>query len=174
MWIKTLTTLLLHQSLHSLQVSFHYLLSWYATILCRLVGLVYTYLAGHVGRDGNEGTFRALIRGYTHWASGRMEELQVITNNPDFCHVHEAIHEGRYIPCVPSPGTRRESCQNLFSYMSVCSWVFVLDSFHLPVSWMFTVLNVLSDSRKSASCTHVSAVLHALSALTPTSFVANK
>ena len=51
------------------------------------VGLVYTYLAGHVGHTGDEGAFRALSRGYTHWASGRVDELQVNTNNPQCCHV---------------------------------------------------------------------------------------
>ena len=51
------------------------------------LGLLYTYLAGHVGRDGSEGAFRALSRGYTHWASGRLEELQVNTNHPEYCHV---------------------------------------------------------------------------------------
>ena len=46
------------------------------------VGLVYTYLAGNVGQAGDEGAFRALARGYTHWASGRLQQLQVNTNNP--------------------------------------------------------------------------------------------
>ena len=51
------------------------------------IGLVYTYLAGHVGCVGDEGAFRALSRGYTHWASGRLEEIQVNTNHPQYCHV---------------------------------------------------------------------------------------
>ena len=50
-------------------------------------GLIYTYLAGHVGHVGDQGAFRALSRGYTHWASGRVDELQVNTNNPEYCHV---------------------------------------------------------------------------------------
>lgn len=60
------------------------------------VGLVYTYLAGHVRRVGEEGAFRALARGYTHWASGRLQELQVNTNNPLYCHVQ----------CVMSPSMK--------------------------------------------------------------------
>ena len=48
---------------------------------------MYTYLAGHVGHDGDEGAFRALTRGYQYWASGRIEEIQVNTNHPEFCHV---------------------------------------------------------------------------------------
>ncbi len=51
------------------------------------IGLVYTYLAGYVGRAGEEGAFRALARGYTHWASGRLQVLKVNTNNPSYCHV---------------------------------------------------------------------------------------
>ena len=59
------------------------------------VRLVYTYLAGHVGRAG-KGAFRALELGYMHWASGRLQELQVNTNNPLHCHVQ----------CVMSPSMR--------------------------------------------------------------------
>ena len=57
---------------------------------------MHTYLAGHVGRVGEEGAFRALTCGYTHWASGRLQELQVSTNNPWYCHVQ----------CVMSPSMR--------------------------------------------------------------------
>ena len=56
-----------------------------------LTGLVYTYLAGHVGRTGDEGAFRALTRGYAHWASGRLEKLSVNTNNPKYCHIRAAM-----------------------------------------------------------------------------------
>ena len=56
-----------------------------------LLGLVYTYLAGHVGRMGEQGAFRALTRGYTHWASGLLQQLEVNTNNPNFCHVRIAM-----------------------------------------------------------------------------------
>ncbi len=52
---------------------------------------MYTYLAGHVGRIGEQGAFRALSRGYTHWASGRVDELQVNTNNPICCHVRSKM-----------------------------------------------------------------------------------
>ena len=49
---------------------------------------MYTYLAGHVRRCSNsEGAFRALKRGYTHWASGRLEKIEVNTNHPGYCHV---------------------------------------------------------------------------------------
>ena len=55
-------------------------------------GLVYTYLAGHVGHTGDQGAFRALARGYTHWASGRLQELEVNTNHPQYCHVRCAMN----------------------------------------------------------------------------------
>lgn len=52
-------------------------------------GLVYTYLAGGVGHDHSEsqGAFRALTRGYTHWASGRLSVLEIHTQHPEYCHV---------------------------------------------------------------------------------------
>ena len=49
--------------------------------------MVYTYLAGHVNPVSDQGAFRALSRGYTHWASGRLEEIQVNTSNPLCSHV---------------------------------------------------------------------------------------
>ena len=56
------------------------------------LGLVYTYLAGHVGHHINsEGAFRALKRGYVHWASGRVEKIDLNTNHPGFCHVRSTM-----------------------------------------------------------------------------------
>lgn len=49
--------------------------------------MVYTYLAGHVSSVGEHGAFRALTRGYTHWASSRLEEIFVNTKNPVWSHV---------------------------------------------------------------------------------------
>lgn len=48
---------------------------------------MYAYLAGHTGRTGEQAAFRALTRGFTHWASGRMEDMEVNTNHPDYCYV---------------------------------------------------------------------------------------
>ena len=50
-------------------------------------GTLYSYLAEGVGHSEGGGAFRALSRGYTHWASGRMEQLQVNVNSTQFCHV---------------------------------------------------------------------------------------
>ncbi len=60
-------------------------------LLSYATGLVYTYLAGYVGHIGNQGAFHALSRGYTHWASGRVEELQVNMNNPLCCDVNSKM-----------------------------------------------------------------------------------
>ena len=51
------------------------------------LGLLYAHLAGNVGKTGEEGAFRALARGYTHWASGRLEQMEVNIQHPEFCHV---------------------------------------------------------------------------------------
>ena len=66
---------------------------------CCYVGLVYTYLAGHVGRTGDQGAFRALARGYTHWSSGRLEEMDVNTNHPEYCHVRCTMTPS--MKCIP-------------------------------------------------------------------------
>ena len=50
------------------------------------VGALYSYLVEDVGKSGGEGTFRVLSRGYVHWASGRMEKLEINVQNSMFCH----------------------------------------------------------------------------------------
>ena len=67
---------------------------------CIHIGLVYTYLAGHVGHTSGLGAFRALTRGYTHWASGRLQEMEVNITHPAYCHVRcvmkPSMKEGLY------------------------------------------------------------------------------
>ena len=48
---------------------------------------LYEYLAEGVGNVSGKGAFRALTRGYTHWASGRINKLEVNTCNPTLCFV---------------------------------------------------------------------------------------
>ena len=65
-------------------------------------GLVYTYLAGHIGHRKNlEGAFRALKRGYIHWASGRVVKIEINAINPDYCHVRStmkpSMKQGSYL-----------------------------------------------------------------------------
>ena len=64
---------------------------------------MYTYLAGHVGHDGDEGAFRALTRGYQRWASGRIEEIRTSKHKPSrvLCMLyHETLHEDGPLQCV--------------------------------------------------------------------------
>ena len=52
------------------------------------LGLLYTYLAEGTGnQSAGHGAFRALQRGYNHWASGRRNHLEVNYKHPLFCHV---------------------------------------------------------------------------------------
>ena len=54
---------------------------------------MYVYLASSAGRDvgKQEGTFRALTRGYTPWASGRISQIEVNLENPMYCHVRSTM-----------------------------------------------------------------------------------
>ena len=67
---------------------------------CVTVGMVYSYLDNHTGRERGEGTFRALSHGYTHWASGRVERTEVNYENSLYCHVQSvmnpSIRQGSY------------------------------------------------------------------------------
>ena len=45
-------------------------------------GTIYTYLSAHASQSSGDGTFRALTRGYTHWASGRIDRLEVNAQHP--------------------------------------------------------------------------------------------
>ena len=57
------------------------------------------------GKSGEEGAFRALSRGYTHWASGRLEQMEVNVEYPEFCHVRCYMREDWYLQSVHSTGT---------------------------------------------------------------------
>ena len=45
----------------------------------------------HLVEEKKQGAFRALSRGYTHWASGRLSVLEVNCHNPHYCHVRSAM-----------------------------------------------------------------------------------
>ena len=51
-----------------------------------MLGLLYAYLARGVGHAKADGAFRVLTRGYNHWASGRLAQVQVNTMHPEYCH----------------------------------------------------------------------------------------
>jgi hypothetical protein len=109
-------------------------------------GLVYTYLAGHIGCNSNTvGAFRALKQGYILWASGRLEKIEVNVNRPEYCHIRSAVKA---------------------SMRKVTYTVYFL--FHYTY-YLSSVLRATCPcaAGQSASCIHVSAVLHALADLTP-------
>ena len=57
-----------------------------------LPGVVYAYLAEGVGQSiAAEGAFKASSRGFTHWASGRLDKLEVNTNHRKYCHVRSIM-----------------------------------------------------------------------------------
>jgi hypothetical protein len=39
----------------------------------------------------SQGAFRALSRGYTHWASGRVNNIEVNIRHPYYCHIRSTI-----------------------------------------------------------------------------------
>ena len=40
---------------------------------------------------GGSKTFRALYKGYNHWASGRVDRIEVNTQNPLYCFVRCSV-----------------------------------------------------------------------------------
>jgi len=60
-------------------------------IPCVTAGTIYAYLSSRVGHESGEGTFRALTRGYTHWASGRIDRLDINTQHPEYCHIQSVM-----------------------------------------------------------------------------------
>ena len=142
---------------------------------CCCVGLVYTYLVGHVGRTGDQGAFRVLARGYTHWSSGRLEEIDVNTNHSEYCHVR----------CTMTPSMKSipyhiylllgrdgelaticsATCECAAGYVVFCCYTYV-PSLPLPLSPVYLLIRhkhlrmhkgllFIFLYRKSASCTRV-------------------
>ena len=130
------------------------------------VGLLYGYLAGHVrSHSSSEGAFRALKRGYVHWASGRVQKIEVNIGHPLFCHVRSKIKPSMkdgtynvYLLLATSKGcaVEKATCE--------CAAGYVNSQTHVHVHYWL----ILSFSL-SASCTHVSALLHGLVKISPTS-----
>ena len=60
----------------------------------------YYYLAEGVGNAKGSNAFRALKRGYVHWASGRLSKLEVQTRHPNFtfvrCSMIPSMRTGTY------------------------------------------------------------------------------
>ena len=65
-------------------------------------GTMYQYLSSGAGRvcDVEGTTFRALYKGYNHWASGRVDKIEVNTQNPFYCFIRcsvtPSMKQGQY------------------------------------------------------------------------------
>ena len=59
----------------------------YELVLILYTGTLYTYLSVECERLTGHGAFRALQRGYVHWASGRISRIEVNCQHPMYCHV---------------------------------------------------------------------------------------
>ena len=83
---------------------------------------MYVYVASGAGRDvgKQEGTFRALMRGYTHWASGRISQIEVNLENPMYCHVRStmtpSMKQGN-LSCMAVAGKEWRFCDCTFSHL---------------------------------------------------------
>ena len=120
---------------------------------------MYTYLAGHIGHFGVQGAFRALTRGYTQWASGRLQEMELNTKHRSYCHIRctmiPSMRAGVYILLG-----REGELSTICSATCECSAGYAIETRFL------SCLNAgFLYNRLSASCTHVSAVLQALTSI---------
>ena len=76
-----------HIIIHIILVPYAYVYSSVVIIVSfYVIGLLYTYLAKECERLTGHGAFRALQRGYIHWASGRLSQIEVNCQHPKFCH----------------------------------------------------------------------------------------
>ena len=117
--------------------------------------------------------FRALSQGFTHWASGRLSVLEINTQHPNYCHVHSTVKPsmkaGTYQVYVLLWQLQHVNVLRgmplLYSLRSF-TCTYLTPSIMLPVISYTCIFH-----RKCASCTHVSALLQALVAMTPTRFL---
>ena len=134
-------------------------------LLFFVLGLLYTYLADCSGKSGRGGAFRALQRGYTHWSSGRLAKIEINFRHPLFCHVKcqmtPSMKKGVYKVYILLQ--RQDNLGAISVATCDCAAGYVKNI-------NYSVVLTKSCCRKSASCTHVSALLHALASLSPFDF----
>ena len=130
--------------------------------------MLYSYLAHGVGCSETQGAFRALTRGYSHWVSGRLVQLEVQTLHPLYCHIRATL--------TPSMKPRsyhvyvllmREGLVGTIQ-AATCECAAGYDNIVIGDICSSAIICIHFIDRKLASCTHVSAVLHALVAMTST------
>ena len=112
-----------------------------------------------VGRSkAAEWALRALSRGFTHWASGRLEHLEININNPSYCHVRSnmkpSVKQGSYDVYLLLERTK-EDMGSIRAATWQCTAGYVC---YMYLSYTFKTLLFISliTRRKSAPCTHIS------------------
>jgi hypothetical protein len=135
-------------------------------IKCSLIyiGLLYSYLADCVGNSGRGEAFRSLQHGLTHCSSRSLTKFEINYRHPQFYHVRCEIfasmkqklyHMYILLEC-------EGAVAKILSATCDCAAGYVSD---LAVNSMIIMTCFLS-----ASCTHVSALLHVLVSFTPPGF----
>ena len=134
--------------------------------------MLYAYLAEGVGSSkAAEGALRAVSRGFTHWASGHLEHLEINIKNPSYCHVRSnmkpSMKQGSYDVYHLLERTK-EDMGSIRAATCQCTAGYVC---YMNLYTFKTLLLIsLITRRKSASCTHISALLHELAVLTSIPF----
>lgn len=104
-----------------------------------------------------QGAFGLLLEARVSDASGQHHARRVL---PRSCLLY-TIYEARNIPCIPFASQREWSNKHFDWYMWMCCWVSQCVIIKIMVDHFSPIKYSIS-----ASCTHVSAVLHALVAMT--------
>ena len=86
--MQTTTKIMVEKILKSLKVcSYCVTKSYRSSGHLIILGDVYVYMAKGVSASQQQGAFRALSRGYIHWKSGRINNIEVNLKHPNYCHI---------------------------------------------------------------------------------------
>ena len=120
------------------------------------LGVLYSYFGNFTG-DSN--AFRALQHGFTHWSSGQLKKLDVHFLHPLYCHIR----------CQMTPSMKQGN-YNVYILLGCTGEMAVIEraSCECAAGYVFVICITITlfYHSKSASCTHISALLHAVSSLT--------
>ena len=113
-----------------------------------------------VGYDSSSGRFRALIQGYKFWASGRVQSVAINMQNPCICFVRAKVFpsmkdEVYVVDLLINHQTAKVERAQIQVYCWVCCST-------IKLLLYCVIIMFLTSCSLSASCVHVSAVLHYL------------
>ena len=128
--------------------------------------LALSYLSAHASQGSGDRTFRVLTQGYSHWAWGRIDRLEVNVQHPQYCHVQSSMKPsmkpGSYHVWIllkrtgPFATIHSATCECAAGYVKI-SIDYILYAWHLYFDQYFHLLTSIylffSMCRKSASCT---------------------